>query len=108
MIDEKKIEALKAEHRDLEEQLARSDAVFDLKRAHRTCKTICGDRGDTHALRARTKIANEIQGNESLITSGDDTALAELAQEELVRLRAQKEKTEKEFAELFPEHIRKI
>ena len=31
VIDEKKIEALKAEHRDLEEQLARSDAVFDLK-----------------------------------------------------------------------------
>ena len=105
MIDEKKIEALKAEHRDLEEQLARSDAVFDLKG-----RTVLAKRyaeiEEMLTLYARVqKISAEIQGNESLITSGDDTALAELAQEELASLRAQKEKTEKEFAELLSPNI---
>ena len=105
MIDEKKIEALKAEHRDLEEQLARSDAVLDLKG-----RTVLAKRyaeiEEILTLYARVqKISAEIQGNESLITSGGDTALAELAQEELVSLRAQKEKTEKELVELLSPNI---
>ncbi|MBI5913102.1 peptide chain release factor 1 [Candidatus Azambacteria bacterium] len=105
MIDEKKIEALKAEHRDLEEQLARSEAVFDLKARAALAKRYA-EIEEILALRARIrKIDTEIQSNESLVASGEDTALAELAQEEIIDLRAQKEKKEKELKELLSPNI---
>lgn len=105
MIDEKKIEALKAEHRDLEEQLARGEAVFDLKeRADRARRY--AELEEILDLHARVlKINTEIHNNESLIASGEDTALAELAQEELASLRAHKEKAEKKLGDLLSPNI---
>ncbi|MEK7494055.1 MAG: peptide chain release factor 1 [Patescibacteria group bacterium] len=105
MIDEKKIEALTAEHHDLAEQLASSEAVFDLKertiRARRYAEL-----EEILTLYARVrKIEGEIRNNEELAGSGEDAALTELANEELVSLRAQKEKTEKELQELLSPNI---
>lgn len=105
MIDERKIEALKAERRDLEEQLARSETVFDLKKRAALAKRYA-ELEEILELYARiVKIDAEIQSNESLVASGEDTALAELAQEEIAQLRTQKEKAEKELAELISPNI---
>lgn len=105
MIDEKKIEALTAEHRDLQEQLARSEAVFDLKGRAALARRYA-ELENILVLHARIqKINSEIQSNESLIASGEDTALAELAREEIGQLHMQKEKTEKELHEILSPNI---
>ncbi|MCR4322890.1 MAG: peptide chain release factor 1 [Candidatus Azambacteria bacterium] len=105
MIDEKKIEALKAEHHDLEKQLARSEAVFDLKERTAHARRYAEIEEILGLYASVQKITTEIQNNESLITSGEDTALENLAQEEITQLRAQKEKVEKELQELVSPNI---
>lgn len=105
MIDERKIEALKAERRDLEEQLARSETVFDLKKRTALAKRYAELEAILELYARIAKIGTEMHSNESLIASGEDTALAELAQEEIAQLRAQKEKAEKELMELVSPNI---
>ena len=105
MIDEKKIEALKVERHDLENQLARSEVVFDLQERTRRARRYA-ELEEILGLYARIqKIAGEIHSSESLVASDEEAALAELAQEELAHLHTQKEKTEKELQELLSPNI---
>lgn len=105
MIDERKIEALKAERHDLEKQLAQSETVFDLKKRTTLAKRYA-EIEEILELHARIeKIDAEIQNNKSLIVSGEDTALEELAQEEITSLRGKREKAEKELNELLSPDI---
>ena len=92
---------LKAERRDLEEQLARNEAVFDLKKRAAIAKRYAEVEEILELCARILKIKTEIHNNESLIASGEDTALAELAQEEIAQLHVKKEKTERDLSELL-------
>lgn len=101
MIDTAKIEALRKEHHDLQEQLARSDAVFDLQERKRISQRYAELDEIMRLYASFEKIMKDICDNETLIGTEKDDALITLAQEELVSLRVQKEKTEHALTELL-------
>lgn len=96
-----KIEALRAEHQSLQEQLARSDAVFDLSEHKKISQRYAelDEIMQIHAIWQKT--AADIRDNETLIETEKDEALVALAREEIAALRIRHEKAEAKLMELL-------
>lgn len=101
MIDTAKIEVIRTEHHNLQEQLARSDAVFDLNEHKKISQRYAELDEIMQAYTTMEKTAADIRDNETLIATEKDEALIALAQEELELLRVKHEKAERMLTELL-------
>jgi len=101
VIDTAKIEVIRKEHHDLQEQLARSDAVFDLHEHKRISQRYAELDEIMQTYATMEKAAADIHENEALIATEKDETLIALAREELEPLRAKHEKAERMLTELL-------
>lgn len=96
-----RVAALKKEYKDIEEQLALREAVFDLKARNALAKRYAEIKDILRTCEQLEKIQKEIAENEELIRAETDAAMLKMAEEETVKLRKKSAALEEEITDFF-------